>query len=322
MTDKPDVADATKAADAEVAALGAAIAGEEMPVIVEGKDSVSDLDEKAPGEKEASPDGGGPADSQEKTKPGDGGDEKPKDGKGKGSEEEDPLKDLAGDPDGALKVLLEHPELGPVLNRWMDRAAQAQVTSALTKATPTIEANAKQLEAERVEDEHFSEMTQEQITEEITGDEKAASAYARYQQRKEAGALPNAEAIAQSSQVYSYATRVATVSSMLEGSELTDEVKESLKPEHFTHLGAEGIREWEKAVLKEIVNHEAAGLAEKLKEEEWETYKEEHMAELDPSRPAVISGGRKNNNLPDLMGTDSTVQLEQGLAAEESKRNK
>jgi len=316
MADKPDVTDATKV-DPEVAALGAAIAGEEVPAIIEGKDSVSDLGKPA-SEGKPPAKGDGEAASEGTVKPGDEGDGEPREGED-GGEQEDPLKDLAANKE-SLKVLLEHPILGPLLNKWSDRAAVAQVTSALERERPTIEANAKQLEAEHTEDAHFSEMTQEQIAEEIAGDEEAATAYARYRQRKEAGALPNATAIAQASEIYSHATRVASVSSMLEGSDLSAEVKESLKPDHFTHLGAEGIREWEKSVFQALVTHEASVLSVKELAEKKETLNEEIMAEVDGERPALVSGGRRSNALPNLMETDSTVQLEQGLAAEEARR--
>ncbi|KKL51544.1 hypothetical protein LCGC14_2294440, partial [marine sediment metagenome] len=302
-----------------VAALAAAIAGEEVPVIIEGKDSVSDLDKPASDGKPPAK-GDGEAASEGTPKPGAEGDGKPGEGE-EGGEQEDPLKDLATNKD-ALRVLLEHPDLGPLLNRWNDRSAVAQVTAALERETPTIEANAKQSEAERAEDAHFSEMTQEQIAEEIAGDKGAATAYARYQQRQEAGTLPNAEAVAQASEVYSHVTRVASIRGLLEGSELTDEVKETLKPGNFTHLKAEGIRVWEKAVLQAIVDHESTGKAQTLLEEKWEGFKEERLAELDGDQPALISGGRSKGAMPNLMETDSTVQLEQGLAAEEAKRNK
>lgn len=313
MTDKPDQVET----DPEVAALAAAIAGEEVPVMIEGKESVSE--QGKPASEGKPPEGDGAAASEGTAKPAEG-EEKPGEGGGEGGQE-DPLKDLAANKE-SLKVLLEHPVLGPLLNRWSDRAAVAQVTTALERERPTIEANAAQLEAQRTEDAHFSEMTKEQIAEEIAGDDQAATAYARYQQRKETGTLPNAEAIAQASEVYSHATRVASVRGLLEGSELSDEVKETLKPDHFTHLKAEGIRVWEKAVFQALVTHEAGILATKTVADKKETLKEEALVELDGDRPAIVSGGRKQSALPDLMETDSTVGLEQGLAAEEAKRNK
>lgn len=311
MPDKPETKVEPKAdpkpvgavPDPELSQLAAEIAGEPDAAAIEG----TKPPEKPASEEETTT-------SEEKAKPGD-------EAVGKGEEkgeQEDPLKDLAADADGALKALLEHPVLGPLLNQWNDRSAVAQVTAAVERQRPITEAETKQAEAERVEDEHFSGMTREQISEEISGDEEAATAYARHQQRKQAKGEPNAEAIAQASQVYSYAAQVASVSSLLEESELTAEVKESLKPEHFTNQGPEGIREWGKAVLQAIITHDATGMAEKLKEDGWEAYKEEHLAEIDGERPAVVSG-RRDGPQPDLMKTPSENLLESALSKKPEK---
>lgn len=317
MTDKPDTPDAAQVqADADMAQLAAQIAGEADPVIVEGKDSVSPKDKPTSKGEEPPPKGEEPPTSKGEEKPEGGGEEKPGEG-GDGGGQEDPLKDLAADK-GALKVLLEHPKLGPLLNSWADNAAQAQIATALERDRPAIEADTKRLEAERVEDEHFSGMTPEQVSEEISGDEGKATAYARYQQRKEAGGAPNPEAIAQSAQLYAYTSEVAAIRGLLEGSELTDEVKESLKPEHFTHLKTEGIREWKKAVFQAIVTHEATGLTANELDEKWEAYKEEHLAEIDGERPAIISG-RRDGPTPDLIKTDSNVLLEGALSGKSKK---
>jgi hypothetical protein len=289
--------------DPDMAQLAAQIAGE-PDVITEGKDSVSAASKPTSEEKKGA--------SKGEEKPEAEGDEEPEDGK-KEDGEEDPLKDLAGNKAGVLKILLDHPVIGPLLNKWNDKSAEAQVIASRERERPAIEADTRRSEVERNEDEHFSGMTQEQISEEIAGDEKAASAYARYQQRKQAGEEPNVDAIAQASQVYSYTSRIAAVRELLEGSELPADVIESLKPEHFTHLKAEGIREWEKAVFKAIVTHEASGMAEKLKEDAWEAYKEEHLAELDGDRPAIVSG-RKDGPTPDLLKTDSGTLLEGALS--------
>ena len=226
-------------------------------------------------------------------------------------DDEDPFKGVK--PRDVLVKLLEHPEIGPVLQNWADRAGDAQVATALETARPTIEADTRRSEAEKAEDERFSGMTKEQIAEEIAGDEKVATAYARFQQRKEAGSQPNAEAIAQTSQLYSYTSRVAAVSSLIEGSELSAEVKESLKPDNFTHLKTEGIREWEKAVFQALVTHTAEARAEELLNERWETYQQEHLAETDGDRPPMVRGRKVAGVLPDLM-TDTTKLFEDAFA--------
>ena len=243
-----------------------------------------------------------PASKEEPAKEEPDGGAKPKEG------DEDPFKGMK--PKDILRTLLEHTEVGPVLQQWADQAGDAQVATALDNARPNIEAETRRSEAERSEDAHFSEMTQEQIAEEIAGNQKAASAYARYQQRKEAGEAPNAEAVAQSSQLYSYASRVAAVSGLIEESELTAEIKESLKPGNFTHLKAEGIREWEKAVFSALVEHDAEARANELLEERWETHLQERMAETDGSGPPMVRGRKVAGTLPDLIKTDTSVLFE------------
>lgn len=300
--DKPE--DKSEAeGDPEVTALATAIAGEMPPPIITEGESASSKEKPT---------------SEEKVEPKEG-EEKPEGEKPEEGEQEDSLKDLAGDAKTAVKVLLEHPTLGPLLQSWSDRAGAAQVSTALERERPTIQAETKRLEAERTEDERFSGMTREQIVEEISGDEEAAASYARFQQRKEAGPAPNAEAVTQASQLYAYASRVAAVSSLLEGSGLKADVKESLKGGNFTHLGEAGIREWEKAVFSALVTDEADGLVTKGLEEKWEAYKTEHLAEIDGERPALISG-RKDGPVADLIKTPSEVLLESGLTKIEKER--
>ena len=324
MVDKPDAPDATKVqADPEMAQLAAQIAGEPDPIIVEGKDSVSPQEGAASEGKDAKPEdkGDGTPASKGKAKTEDGGEEEPGEGEEEG-EKEELFKDLEGalmaDPKGALKILLEHPTLGPVLNRWSDRAGNAQVATALEEARPGIEADAKRSEAERAEDNYFSSMSEEEVTAAIGSDPKVASAYARYQQREQAGEAPNATAVVQASQIYSYASEVALIKGLLDESELSDEVKETLKPDNFRHLKVEGIAAWKKAVFQAIVTHEATSIAAKEIAAKKETLNEEIMADIDGERPAVTSGRREGPS-PDLIKTDSGVLLENALSGKAKK---
>ncbi|KKL14325.1 hypothetical protein LCGC14_2516780, partial [marine sediment metagenome] len=112
MPDKPETKEAPLVAgtpEAEMAQLASQIAGEADPTIVEGKDSVSPQDQPPPKGKDAKPKGEDTPASKGEDETEVEGDGEPKDGKKKGDEEEDPLKDLAADTDGVLKVLLEHP---------------------------------------------------------------------------------------------------------------------------------------------------------------------------------------------------------------------
>ncbi len=305
-------------ADPEVAQLAASIVGEEVPAVIEGKDSVSPQAGTASKGSETPPgDGGKSTDSKGEEKAEGEGDDKPGEG-GDTDDQEDPLKDLAADKDGALKALLEHPDLGPLLNRWLDKASDGRVATALAQAKPITEADTRKADAVRAEDKHFSGMTQEQISEEIAGDEKAAIAYAQYQERKQAEGQPDPKAVTEASLVYSYASRVAVVTDLIKESDLSTDVKETLNPDNFTHLKAEGITVWEKAVFKALVTHEAAAVAAKEIAGKKETLNEEIMAEVDGERPAIVTG-RADGPSPDFMKTDSGTLLESALSKKPKK---
>ncbi len=315
MTDKESD---TAQVDPEMAQLAASIIGEEVPDVIEGKDSVSPQDKPASEGKDGKPEDGKPLASDGKPESKVEGDGKPGEGGDKDADKEDPLKDLAADKDGALKTLLEHPDLGPILNRWLDKASGGRVATALAEAKPITEADTRKADAVRAEDEHFSSMTKEQVAEEIAGDDKAATAYARYQERKQTAGQPNAEAITEASQIYSYASRVAVVQGLLKDSDLSPEVLETLKSDNFTHLKAEGIVVWEKAVWKALVTHEASAIAAKEIADKKETINEELMAEVDGERPAIVTGRTDGPGL-DLLKTDSTVLLEHALSKKPKK---
>ena len=296
--------------DPEVLELASAIAGEAMPEVLEESKSVSSPSK--PVSPEGKPAAAGKATtSEEGAKTGDG--EEGKEGEPGEGGQEDPFKDVT------LKVLLEHPVLGPKLQSWSDGGVAAQVTAALERERPALKADAQKTATERSEDEHFSSMTREQIAEEIAESDEAATAYARFQQRRQASGELDPEGVARASQIYSYATKVASVSSLLEDSGLTAEAKAGLKPENFTHLGAQGIVEWEKAVFTAVVAHEVQQGAQKLLDDKWETYKQEQLAELDGERPAITSG-RRTGPAADLLTTSSGTILEAGLAKAEAER--
>src|SRR3990172_803142 len=300
--------------DAEVNELAAAIAGEANPTIVEKPDSAGpDGKPASKGEgQDASTSLGegnvtGEAESKEQKPEGEGGQE---------GGEVDPLKGLD------LKALLEHPQLGPLLNSWADRAGAAQVAAALERERESIRSQAELTVDERHQDEHFSGMSREDIAAEIASDEKAALAYAEYEERRQAASEPNPDAIAAASQVYAYATRVASVSRVINDSELSVEAKAELAPENFTHLGTEGIVVWEKAVFEAMVSHEAGQHAQRLLDEKWETYQQEKLAEGDETATAPTAAGRRTTNLPGLIETPSEVLLEDALTRGSKPGNK
>ncbi len=308
--------------DAELTALADAIGQEGLPDI-ENPDPVLTPEQKAAAEKEAAA-----------SKPPGEGDDKPPaskgtdgegEGEGEGGEKAgdgelgDPLESLVKD-EGFLKVLLEHPTLGPKLQHWADNAGDAQVASALERERPSIEAQAQRTAAEREEDKHFSEMSPEEIHEEIAKDDKQAAAYARFQQRKESAGQPDQEGIVKASKIYAYASRIQSVQRVLRDSGLSAEAKAELAPEKFTHLGSEeGVIAWGSAVFQALVTHESDKGLQGLFDEKWEAEKEERLVELDGNRPPTARG-RGTAPTPDLMGTPSEELLEDALSPTPQKK--
>ncbi len=195
----------------------------------------------------------------------------------------DPLSTLT------LNDLLKHPTLGPQVHSWADRGAVAQVRSAKQQALAEARADAEIEALSR----RFDTMSPEELGQALT-DPKTAEAYANLIQRNtklKEGA--SQEEINRAGQVYGYAVQVATYMEVLEESGLTADVKASLSPDNFTHLGPKGITEWGKAIHKALVEHESSKGVDALLEARWEAYKEERLAELDGGRvPADVSNGR------------------------------
>ncbi len=212
--------------------------------------------------------------------------------------EDDPLKGLE------LKALLEHPVLGRKLQHWSDTAGNLRIRHAVDAERSSITATAERTAEEKQSDAHFASMTKEQIAEEISDNKDAALAYAQYETRLKAnaGGGLNPEAVARSSEVFAVTAQVRLNTEMLEKSELSPEVKEGLKPENYNKPGDEGLTAWGEAIFTALVTQEAQSLAEKLKEEQWDAYKQEHLAEIDGERPNA-TGGRRASPVPDLITT-------------------
>lgn len=243
------------------------------------------------------------------------GEEKGDDGTGKGETPADPLAEYASDPEKALQGLLEHPKLGPMLNQWADRAARAQVEAEARKGpkAPT-EAEVRQKVQEEREDKFFSELTKEQLDEEIAKDPSCAAAYGKYQLRQQEKAkVPSQEDMDQLVAAHATASLIVTFRGMVDDSDLSDEQKAELQPEKFQHLGRAGMPTWGKAIYLALVQ---------LKyDTEWASELETRRAEDDKKRPGS-GGGRPPGSMFDLMTTDSSAGLEAGLAAEEKRRTK
>lgn len=216
------------------------------------------------------------------------------------------------DPLGGLDVnaLLKHPTLGPAIQRWSDLSVKPQVEQRLEAERGSIVASERRTAEEKQEDEHFASMSKEELTEELTENPKQAAAYARYQARLQAPTTPlSARAVARSSEVYATAHQMKVNSALVEGSELSQEVKESLKAEHFAGQGREGLDIWGQEIFKALVAHEAEKQAQTLHESTWEAEKQERLVELDGDRPPTAPG-RKAGSVPDLLGTSSADLFE------------
>lgn len=261
----------------------------------------------------------------DETKPPGEGDQPPegekKDGEGaeKGETPPDPLAEFTKDPDKALKGLLAHPVLGPMLNRWLDTGAKHQVEAATKGAEATAKASVEQ---ERIDEEdgYFSKITPDQLKEDLADPEtgaKAAAAYGRYNLRKEqranAPAPPTPGQVEEGIQMAAARSLVVTYKSMVDGSDLSDEVKAELQPEKFTHLGSGALEAWGKAIYEAHVKY---GVDQAV-----ESAIEEARANLDPERKG-LGGGRPPGAMPDLMGTDSSEGLRLGLEQAEQARRK
>ena len=231
----------------------------------------------------------------------------PEDGKPKEGDE-DPFKGLEAK--DILAKLLGHPEVGPVLQRWADQAGEAQSASAVEQERGTIADEARTQAEDAHWDEHFKDMSEEEVGEELAKDSKAAVAYSRYKQRLEAKPELDPDRVTRASKVYGYAIQVATYDLMVKDSKLPDEKKAELKAENFKDHGPEGIIAWGNAVYSALIEHEAEIRANELLNERWETFQQEHMAETDGDRPPMVRGRKVAGTLPDLIKTDTSVLFE------------
>ena len=255
---------------------------------------------KAPASKEEPPDG----EPKPEVKPGEG--------------DEDPFKGM--EPKDILAKLLEHPEVGPVLQHWADRAGDAQSLAAVEQERGAI-ANEARTQAEDAHwDEHFGKMSEEEIAEELAKDSKSAIAYSRYQQRQQEPDL-DPDRIVRASQTYGYVIQAETYVKMIEGSDLSAERKAELDPKKFMGQGPAGIIAWGTAIYEALIEQSARIKADALLEAEWETYQQEHLAETDGERPPM-GRGRVASTLPDLLTTETPALFEDAFANPSPKPDK
>lgn len=222
-------------------------------------------------------------------------------------------------PEEVLKALLEHPTLGRALQSWSDRGVTAQVEAARARDRPIIEASEREKAQIKADDEHFASMTQEEVAEEISKNPEAATSYAKYQARQQRGADLEPDGVVAASTVYALTAQIAHNSHLLEESDLPADKKTELAGKNFTDQGQDGIFAWGQAIEGAIIEQKAEARAQVLKEESWEAYKEEKLADLDGERPPVVRGTRTKPLSPLLEG-ESATQMEEALAHGQDKK--
>jgi broad specificity phosphatase PhoE len=230
----------------------------------------------------------------------------------------DALADLAKDPKAAIGILLKHPELGPVLNRWADKGAAAQVREAVERVRGETRVQTEQELQEQAEAEHFQSLSKEELAEELATNEKAAAAYARFKERQQRGAGgASPEEVGLRIKVEAASGIIRTFLGLIEESGLPDEKKAELDPTNFTILGEDALPEWGKAIYTALI--ELA--VQKKYDEEWESEKTSRLADLEEKRPD-LSGGKTPGPALNLIETPSEVLLEKALAEKEQQRVK
>ena len=247
-----------------------------------------------------------------------GGDEEGADG-GDGDKPADKDKPVAKSAADRFKELLRDPELGPEAQSWADKSGAAQVKAALDQAGTQSQQHAQDANMEQWSN-YFSAMSQEELGQALAESPDAARAYAAVQQYT-AGRQQNlnSQQIATAAQVYSLTSQINIYNKLLEEADLPQDVRDTLKPESFTHLGPPGINAWGQAVTAALIKHGIQKATETEVNTRWEATKQERLAELDQDHPgAASSAGSPSPGNLDLISTPDDVLLENALV----KRNR
>lgn len=219
-----------------------------------------------------------------------------------------------------VEGLLKDPEVGPQLQSWADKSAAAQVKSA-TERLQTDQQQAYSSANMGQWDNYFRQFNQEELGELLAQDQQKASAYSRVQAwRQEQQQAAGSDQIATAGQVYAYAHQISVNNSLLADSGLPQEELAELAADKFTHLGAEGVTTWSKAIQTALIKHQAEAEIQKGLDTRWEAYKQEKLADLDPD--GSLAGSRPGSPTPsDLpIDTPSELLLEAGLEQRARRR--
>jgi len=266
-----------------------------------------DPGEKQPGDdKPAGGDGDDAAKGEDKDKA-----EASKDGEepgGEGTEGKDREKPVAPQ---TVEDLLKDPKLGPSIQSWADKGAQAQVRAVEGRVQAAGEQAAEQANMEQWVN-YFAQYNKEELAQVLAESPEAAQAYGavqHYQANRRQGV--DGQEVQTAAQVYSIGHQITTYNKMLAGSDLPQDQKEALNPEKFVHLGASGINTWGEAVHAALLKHEVAKAVKTEMDTRWEAVKQERLAELEKEHPgAAGSAGSPGAPGMDLLGTPDEVLLE------------
>jgi hypothetical protein len=128
------------------------------------------------------------------------------------------------------------------------------------------------------------------LAHEIAADPQVALDYADWKRSQD---KPKGD-VSADSQVYAIQSQILTNRALLEGSDLPPEKVAELDAKNFVQFGAEGVVEWNKAITKALVEHEAAKKLDGQLDETLEAQKQERLAEADRQRPGgLATPGRK-----------------------------
>ncbi len=289
-----EFANAFALSDEELSAAGGEEAGK-----VAGKDANTQKPEATAG-------GDGGAKDKAKSGGDDGdGEVKP----GEGDETPDPLKGLS------LDKLLMHPTLGPLVQGHADRVANSRIASEVEKAKTTAKADGRTEVTQEQEDRYFSSLSKEELGRELAADEELAARYAAWQARKAKATEPDEEAVGAQAQMYALATAIRANRELVEGSDLSAEVKAELNGENFTKYGANAMVEWNKAITTALAKAEAGVLASEDTDEAREAARNEERLKLDKEKPGGVGvAGRGAGAKPDLLKTPTRTLFENAFA--------
>lgn len=217
-------------------------------------------------------------------------------------------------PPQTVEDLLKDPKLAPLIQRWADKSAAAQVRTAVGQVQAEDQQAQQQANMEAWSN-YFAQFSKEELAEVLAESPEAAQAYGAVQQYT-AGQHQGAsqQEVATAAQVYSYGHQISVYNGLLEASDLPQDQKDALKPENYTHLGAAGINTWGQAVQAALIKHEAQKAAKTEIDTRWEATKQERLAELEKEHPGAAgsAGAPGAPGLP-LIETPDEVLLESAL---------